>query len=297
MQPTNYINRIPKELVLFISNNLENTTEVVSLATTCQHILGIFKKVQNNAFFKSFTQNLSPNSLYPKIFHLKSNNFICLPCISITIDGFKKTVEALFAFFPKSNSSVIEGSLRCSIATDKNKQKMKMLSAEYLDTTAINPKVDEIKPALNIELCASQAAILKRIPEICGPNGHDGKIQEARLAMDHAGLAYHSHISFSGALKQLDKDSPEMINLRKKFASTSFEFYSLHNELNTLAVWTGNNITGGKLLEVDEDLADLDGAARRRATQIGDFFAELCQSVSPDQLLECSQRLNAIINR
>jgi len=296
MQPANYINRLPDELVLFISDDLENTTEVVSLATTCKHILGIFTKVQENAFFKLCTPSLSLNSLYPKIFHLKSKNFVSLPCTSITICGFKKTVETLCAFFPNSNSPIIEGSLRRPIATDMNKQAMTALSAEYLDITAANPKVEEIKRTLHIELCASRDAIAKRLPELWGPNGNDGKIQQAYLAIEDARIMYSSHISFEIALKQLE-NNPELITLRDNYKYAIATYTNLYNEQKILAIWTGNNITGGKLYGVLRDLADLDGAARRPATQIGDFFAELCQDVSPDQLIECSERLNAIINR
>lgn len=292
MNPINYFKKTPDELVIYIADDLENAVEIVSLATTCQHILGIFTKMQEHAFL----------NLFPNIIRLKSKNFLQLPCSSITINGFKNTREMLYRFFlDKLPYHIIEGTLRNFLATDANKIVMTVLSTEYLDVSATNRKFKKIQKALEVELHASKNEVDARIVEICGPNGNDGKIHEAYhacRASDDALAANFCALTNSN-LFNTDTEMAHQANLHayRKHASAVKIYNHLCAELNTLIIWTGAQITGGKIFELQRDIADPVGAARRHSTKIGNFFAELSQDVQIDQFRERSKILNTILDQ
>lgn len=271
MQPVG-ISVLTSDLILFVSSNyLESAKEIVSFATTSTRIFNIFKQSPENLSFRSLAEYPNENNLSPKIFYFKSKNFLQLPCTSITVNGFKETVATLCKFLPRETLHIIEGSLRSSIGADANKMKaIATISVEYLDPAPANPKVAEIKKALGPELAASELEIIDRISKL---GGSDGLMQAA-----YAKLA-------------ASRFNPEDI------PAAEAEVQKLARELYSLAIWQDNTIVGGKLFEVRRDLADLDEAARRLATQRGDFFVELCIDVPAHQLRTRCEILNAIINR
>src|ERR1700722_6654575 len=121
MHPVTSFKELPKDLVVYVSRNLEKSVEVIALAETCTHFCNIFKSVDGNHFF-TFCNGLNANSLYAQIFYLKSFDFIFTSCRLITTDFFTKTTTSLCGSFPKCKLNVIEGSLRKAIATDANKK-------------------------------------------------------------------------------------------------------------------------------------------------------------------------------
>jgi len=111
---------------------------------------------------------------------------------------------------------------------------------------------------LKFELERQKAEIQTKIKELCGDN-FNGTIHSAYCGMNAA-----------------PKNTAE-------FEAAKAEFDKLCAELESLAVWTGSHITGGKFHEIETKLANVDIIARGEALKLGQFYAELCREARPGQ--------------
>ena len=76
----------------------------------------------------------------------------------ITPNGFKQKVAELIKLFPRNNLATIEAALRGAIRSLDNIVRRGELANAYLDQAPNNPKIEELKQALRIELEASKTA-------------------------------------------------------------------------------------------------------------------------------------------
>lgn len=185
-----------------------------------------------------------------------------------TPNSFNKKIAQIQALFPMIDIVHVEAALRNAIGTSANREILNTLTNALLDPSS--PEFKQLKETLTAELELSLDEIQHRIYELNGPNGSNGLINHAQHLM--------TTLIQGGFVLESER------------ARKSYD--GLCAELATLVVWTGANITGGKLHEIRTKLYHIDD----EITHLSPFFAELCTEVLPDEEVARSEALHRIIS-
>ncbi len=252
----------------------------------------------------------------PLQIYAHANDFASLPASSITVDSYKRKVAELEVIFPDLSRTRIEVILRQAILNE-HKDAFAKLSECYADHFSAESRT--FANNLRIQFESEKTALEMELGELCGPNGYNGTVDAAWRIMDHAERdlenAEHNFrscsekcfpISVTCSAEDLSKlnfwnqelKTAQEFYLSKKadLEQAKKEFDGVSARLNELAVWSGNQLTGGKIFDAQLKAENQYNMVIIILTfQLYDFCAELAEAVTEENEQARFEAMKSII--